>query len=65
MLSSLAKEIDVMEVMRESKGFPRLIEHGIEENYDYLVITYLGRNLDTLLKKCCGKFTLPTIINIG
>lgn len=27
-------------------------------------MTYLGRNLDSLLRKCGGKFKLPCLLNV-
>ena len=50
--------------MKNSKAYPRIQGYGKEEDYNYIGMTYLGRNLDSLLRKCGGKFTLKCTLNI-
>ena len=43
-------------------GIPKLFNHGIEEDYSYMIIELLGSNLHKVLKDCNGKFSLSTVI---
>ncbi len=63
--SMLVREIKVMNEMKHYSGFPRLITYGKSEEYNYIVMTLLGRNLDSLMKKCGHRFSLATIANVG
>lgn len=38
---------------------------GQEEDYNFIVLEELDRNLDTLLAVCKGKFTLKTVLMLG
>lgn len=60
----LVREIKVMMEVKNEKGFARLNGYGKEDDYNYVAMTYLGRNLDSLLRKCQGKFKLPCLLNV-
>jgi len=61
--SMLVREIKVMLELFSEAGFARMISYGKEEVYNYVVMTLLGRNLDSILKKCGNRFSLETCIN--
>ena len=44
----LVREIKVMTELKKELGFARLSSYGKEEEYNYITMTYLGRNLDSL-----------------
>lgn len=48
----LVREIKVMMEVKNEKGFARLSGYGKEDNYNYVAMSFLGRNLDSLLRKC-------------
>ena len=58
----LIREIKVMNELKNEPGFARLISYGKEESYNYVSMTYLGRNIDSLLQKCGGKFSIATTV---
>jgi serine/threonine protein kinase len=60
----LVREIKVMMEVKNEKGFARLAGYGKEEDFNYVAMSYLGRNLDSVLKKCGGRFTLPCAANV-
>lgn len=41
-------------------GFTKIYEYGFEADYNYLIMSILGPNLEQLLKLCGGTFTLKT-----
>ena len=61
----LIREIKVMMEMKNEKGFARLVDYGKTDEFNFVVMTYLGRNIDSLVRKCNGKFSMHTIINIA
>ena len=62
--SMLVREIKVMMEVKNEKGFARLVGYGKEDEYNYVAMSYLGRNLDSLLKKCGGKLQMSCVINV-
>lgn len=43
---------------KELEGFVKVYDINMENDpNNYLVVSYLGANLETLMKKCGGKFT--------
>ncbi|EGR34056.1 protein kinase domain protein, partial [Ichthyophthirius multifiliis] len=63
--SMLVREIKVMQELKLEKGFPRLQFYSKEYDYNFIIMTYLGKNLDILLRKCGGVFSLQTVLNIA
>ncbi|KAL4429334.1 hypothetical protein ABPG74_002320 [Tetrahymena malaccensis] len=63
--SMLVREIKVMMEMKNDKGFAKMQTYGKDEEYNYVVMSYLGRNIDSLLKKCGGKFSTQTVVNLA
>lgn len=50
--SMLVREIKVMVELKSEFGFARMISYGKDEDNNYVVMTNLGKNLDSILKKC-------------
>lgn len=63
--SMLVREIKVMMELKNDFGYPRMISYGKDEDYNYVVMTNLGKNLDSLIRKCGSRFTLATCMNIA
>lgn len=61
----LVREIKVMMEMKNDKGFAKMQTYGKDEEYNYVVMSYLGRNIDSLLKKCGGRFSTQTVVNVA
>ena len=61
----LVREIKVMMEVKNEKGFAKLVGYGKDDEYNYVAMSYLGRNLENLLKKCGGKFSLGAVLNIA
>jgi hypothetical protein len=49
-------------LLDRSEGIPRTYFYGKEGNYNVLVMDLLGWGVDKMLKKCNGKFSLPTVL---
>lgn len=47
------------------EGFPRVLWYGKESNNNILVVELLGANLDQLLHKVSGKFSLKTVVQLA
>ena len=45
----LAREIKVLTELKDEKNFARMYAYGKDEQYNYMVMTYMGRNMDSLL----------------
>lgn len=43
--------------MKNEKGFAKMHSYGKDEEHNYVAMSYLGRNIDSLLKKCSGRFS--------
>jgi casein kinase I family protein HRR25 len=54
----LIREIKVMIEMKNDLGFAKMISYNKENEYNYVVMTMLGKNIDSLFKKCGYRFTL-------
>lgn len=63
--SMLVREIKVMIELKKEAGYARMVSYGKEDDYNFVVMTSLGRNLDNIVKKCGQKFTLATCSNIA
>ena len=42
-----------------------MLYFGKEQDFEYLAMTELGDNLQQLLQKCGGRFSLKSVIQIG
>lgn len=60
----LLKEAKVLSSLRGLKGFAKFYDCGKTDDYTFLVMTQLGRNLDTIYKKCGGRFSRLTFYNV-
>lgn len=61
----LVREIKVMMELKNEFGYARMITYGKDDDYNYVVMTNLGKNLDSILKKCGQRFSLATCMNIA
>ncbi|CAD8089597.1 unnamed protein product [Paramecium primaurelia] len=52
--SMLVREIKVLLELGGLEGFPQIQYYGRDENYNYCMITYLGHNLEYLLRRSKG-----------
>lgn len=50
--SMLVREIKVMIELKNEFGYARMISYGKDDEYNYVVMTQLGKNLDSILKRC-------------
>ncbi|CAD8099131.1 unnamed protein product [Paramecium sonneborni] len=64
-MSLLVREIKVLIEVQEFEGFPQIVFYGRDEHYNYFMQTYLGQNLEHLLKRNNYKFSLCTVCRIG
>jgi hypothetical protein len=63
--SMLVREIKVLMEMKNERGYAKMQTYGKDEDFNYIVMSYLGRNIDSLFKKCGGNFSLQTTINVA
>ena len=63
--SMLEREIKVLIEMRKKTGFPQIKFYGQERGFIYCIMGLLGRNLESLLRKCGGFFTTATVLRIA
>ena len=61
----LVREVKVLMEMKNVNGYAKISSYGKNDEHNYVVMTYLGRNFDSLLKKCGGKMSLSTVCNIA
>lgn len=61
----LQKEAKILSDLIKFEGFPRLIEMSLKDNYNFLVMSYLGPNLENLKKKRGGSLSLKTVLLAG
>jgi serine/threonine protein kinase len=52
-------------IIKESSGFPKLIEFGTQNDYNYMAMEILGPNLSDLFEFCHHKFSLQTVLLIA
>lgn len=65
-LQVLKKEVDVLQKLKERKHVPRLICSGRRNEYDYFVMSLMGKNLFELKKECnLGVFTAGCVSRVG
>ena len=61
----LLKERQILLDFQKDYGFPHISSFIKGENFSYLVMSYLGENLESLKKKMNNKFSLKTVLMIG
>ena len=54
----LVREVKVLSELKDEKGFAQLIAYGKTDDYNYVIMSHLGKNLEQLMKKCGDKFSL-------
>ncbi|CAD8177239.1 unnamed protein product [Paramecium pentaurelia] len=59
------REILILKQLKGINGFPELLHNGKDRQYSYYMSTLLGENLEVLLKKCGGKFSLQTTLQLA
>jgi serine/threonine protein kinase len=64
-MSLLKHEATLYNKCRNIKGIPKLRNYGVEENYNYIVIDFLGDSLDDIKIKHGGHIDLCIVLNIG
>ncbi|CAD8172617.1 unnamed protein product [Paramecium octaurelia] len=64
-LRMMNREILILKQLKGINGFPELINHGKDQQYSYYMSTLLGENLEVLLKKIGGKFSLQTTLQLA
>jgi hypothetical protein len=42
----LVREVKVLTELKDEKGYAKLIAYGKMENYNYVIMSFLGRNLE-------------------
>lgn len=60
--SVLKHEASIYKFLSGVAGFPHFHWYGVEGDYNVLVIELLGRNLESLLQLCEGKFSPATTL---
>ena len=61
----LIREYKVYAKLKGLPGFPNVYWFGVESNYTYLIMDYLGPSLDDLFKFCNSKFSLKTVLMLA
>lgn len=61
----LLKEKQILVDFLEDYGFPRMSTFIKGDCFSYIVMSYLGENLEALKKKLTNKFSLKTVLMIG
>ncbi|CAD8181495.1 unnamed protein product [Paramecium octaurelia] len=63
-VSLLVREIKILLVLKGIPGFPQILHYGRDENYNFFMITYLGQNLEFLIRKT-KRFSQINCLRIG
>lgn len=61
----LLKEAKLIYNLNGEKGFPRMIYFTKTETKRIMILSLLGRNLESLYRKCNKKFTLKTVLMLA
>lgn len=64
-ISLLKHEATLYNKCRNIKGIPKLRNYGVEDNYNYIVIDFLGDSLDDIKTTCSEHIELSIVLNIG
>lgn len=62
---TILQEGKILQTMQGGIGIAHMHWCGQEEDYNFIVLEELDRNLDTLMSVCKGKFTLKTVMMLG
>lgn len=62
---SILQEGKILQTMQGGIGIPHMHWCGQEEDYNFIVLEELSCDLKKMLKKCNGKFSLKTTLQIG
>jgi len=63
--ATLVREAKVISDLRGQTGFPSLYDYGKEDNYNFIIVSLLGLNLEKLFKLCNYRFSLKTVLMIA
>ena len=61
----LKREFLLLQKLKNHNNFPKIYEYKEEDKFSYLAMSLLGPNLEDLLKRCGGRFSLKTVLMIG
>ncbi|CAK95079.1 unnamed protein product (macronuclear) [Paramecium tetraurelia] len=61
----LEKEIKVLIDLRKKVGFPEIKFYGKEKRFTFCVMNILGKNLESVIRKCGGSFSLQTVLRLA
>lgn len=59
---TIEREYDILSCLKGAVGIPNLRAFGKIENRNGFTLEYVGDNLETLLEKCRGQFSLKTVL---
>ena len=62
---NLVNEIKILSFLQTEPRFPKLHAYGYENKHLYMIMSYLGDNLEQKLKKSWGFFSLQTVCKIA
>ncbi|KAL4442787.1 hypothetical protein ABPG74_010676 [Tetrahymena malaccensis] len=65
--SQIPREAKLLQIFQGGEGIPKVFWSGVEEvsNKNAVAMELLGENLETLLIKCGGKFSLKTVLMLA
>ncbi|EAS02074.2 kinase domain protein (macronuclear) [Tetrahymena thermophila SB210] len=65
--SQLPREAKLLQIFQGGEGIPKLFWSGVEQqsNKNVIAMELLGENLESLLVKCGGKFSLKTVLMLA
>lgn len=64
-ISMLSREAQILLDVQNEIGFPDIFYFGKENDASYMVMSYLGPNLEYVLRKCGQSFSMKSIIMMG
>ena len=62
--NNIMYESEILQIMSETEGFPKLIQSGKKQNISYSIIPKFGPSLENLKQICLNKFSLKTTLLI-
>lgn len=63
--SMLEREIKVLIEVKKKQGFPSIRFYGQEKGYIYCIMTCLGKNMESMARKCGGVLSMGTVLKVG